>query len=67
MSQIIPDTDNVEVAKIAAALHIANVARSPSEPAQLPFQRWVERFNEAYSAVSAAVDATSSSAQSAPE
>jgi hypothetical protein len=54
MNQIIPDTDNLTVAKVAAALALALGARE-HEPRSDPLKDRLERFKEAYQTVDGTV------------
>ncbi len=53
-NSIIPDTDNVEVAKIAAALYMVEKGKHPTTPTT---KQQLETFQQAYQAISETVGA----------
>lgn len=52
-NQVIPNTDRIEVAKIAAALHALEQTTTQSNKPAL--DKWLENFDEAYKAISTTV------------
>lgn len=54
MPNVIPDTDNITVAKIAAAYAAVNITKHGNLPYTL--EQWLEKFDTAYKAIEATIE-----------
>lgn len=56
----IPDTNNLVVAKIAAAVAAVNLTKQLPSSGNYTLEQWLEKFDTAYKAIEATIEGTQS-------